>query len=182
MSEELVVRHCSPTLAGMKTANMYTCAYASEEEMREHVRQLNRTFGDKGLRAIPLRYRGGKALIYVFRPERLKEDLCDCTACSVLKERGYPCEKPICCLGQLVQRVQSGSDVPHEIGFFLGYPPEDVTGFMENRTPCNCPGPWKVYGDVDAARARFDRYKKCTEIYCNQWAKGRKLEHLVVKS
>jgi len=181
MSEELVIRHCSPTLAGLKTANMYTCAYDSEEEMRVHLRQLNRAFGNKGLSAIPLRYRGGKALVYVFRPERLKADLGNCTACSVLKERGYPCEKPICCLGKLVRRIQKGADVPHEIGFFLGYPPEDVTGFMENRKPCSCPGPWKVYGDVEAARVRFDRYKKCTQHYCDQWVNGRKLEQLVVK-
>lgn len=182
MSEELVVRHCSPTLAGMKTANMFSCTYTSEEEMRENLRSLNRTFGDKGLCAIPLRYRGGKALVYIFRPDRLKEDLRHCTACAVLKEKGYTDGEPIRCLGQLVRRLQNTSDVPHEIGFFLGYPPEDVTGFMENRTPCHCPGPWKVYGDVEAAKARFDRYKKCTEIYCDQWAKGRKLEHLAVKS
>lgn len=182
MSEELFVRHCSPTLAGMKTANMFACPYASEEEMRRQLRELNQSFSEKDLRVIPLRYRNGKALLYLFRPERLKEDLCNGTACSVLKQQGYPCEKPICCLGQLVQRIQNSSDVPHEIGLFLGYPPEDVTGFMENRTPHDCPGPWKVYGDVEQARRRFAQYKKCTESYCDRWANGCPLSRLAVKS
>lgn len=182
MSEELVVRHCSPTLAGLKTANMFTCPYASEEQMRRQLREWNHKLVDKGLCAIPLRYRGGKGLIYLFRLDRLKADLGDLEACALLQERGYCCEKPCICLRQLIAKMQDAADIPHEIGLFLGYPPEDVTGFLENRPAHHCPGPWKVYGDVEEARERFDRYKKCTTAYCNQWAKGRGIEHLAVKS
>ena len=100
----------------------------------------------------------------------------------MLQERGYSCDQPCRCLNQLVSRLRDTSDVPHEIGLFLGYPPEDVSGFLENRKPCSCPGPWKVYGNVEEARARFDLYKKCTRAYCEDWANGCGLEHLAVKS
>ena len=35
MSEELIVRYCSPTLAGMKTGNMFNCTYSDITEMQE---------------------------------------------------------------------------------------------------------------------------------------------------
>ena len=182
MSEELLVRHCSPTLAGLKTASMFSCGFASEEEMRNQIRNLNKRFAGKGLCIIPLRYGRGKGLVYVFRPQMLKKDLCDGEACSVLKERGYPCEHPAKCLTCLANRVRGCSEVPHEIGLFLGYPPEDVVGFLENRTPCSCSGLWKAYGDAEEARKRFASYKACTNTYCDQYAGGKALEHLVVPS
>ena len=41
MPEEVFVRHCSPTLAGIKTANLFSCRFADEKEMRDSVRRLN---------------------------------------------------------------------------------------------------------------------------------------------
>jgi hypothetical protein len=35
MSEDLFVRHCAPTLAGLKTGNLFTCEFESEYEMQD---------------------------------------------------------------------------------------------------------------------------------------------------
>ena len=43
MSEEMLVKHCSPTLAGMKTGSMFVCRYDRVNEMQNSVRQWNRT-------------------------------------------------------------------------------------------------------------------------------------------
>ena len=67
MSEELLVRNCAPTLAGLKTGNLFTCPYACREEILESLRQLNRRLGSKGIRAVPLRFSEQKALIYLGR-------------------------------------------------------------------------------------------------------------------
>ena len=56
MSEELVIRHCSPTLAGLKTANMFACQFESKEELRDELSSLNKILINKGLRALPLKY------------------------------------------------------------------------------------------------------------------------------
>ncbi|MBP0060806.1 MAG: DUF3793 family protein [Eubacterium sp.] len=41
----------------------------------------------------------------------------------------------------------------------LGYPAEDVQGFIENETKeCKCVGCWKVYGDVEQAQKKFEQY------------------------
>lgn len=63
MPEEMLVKHCSPTLAGMKTGNLFVCGYSSEDEMRDSVRIWNGTLSCKGVRILPLRYHDGKALI-----------------------------------------------------------------------------------------------------------------------
>ena len=42
MSEELLVMHCSPTLAGIKTGNLFSCSFPNEYEMKECVRCWNR--------------------------------------------------------------------------------------------------------------------------------------------
>ena len=33
MSEELIIRCCAPTLASIKTGNMFTCPYTDKEEL-----------------------------------------------------------------------------------------------------------------------------------------------------
>jgi len=55
MSEEMIIKHCSPTLAGIKTGNMFSCAFESVEDMKFSIRNLNRTLSKKGLRVLPLR-------------------------------------------------------------------------------------------------------------------------------
>ena len=90
MSEEVLIRHCSPTLAGIKTGNMFTASYANEKELRQDLRSLNRRFAAKGLRIIPLRCKENRALLYLYRPKKLADDLKHCEAKDILEENGYP--------------------------------------------------------------------------------------------
>ena len=120
-------------------------------------------------------------LIYIYRPRKLSADLSDTTAVRIPKDCGYntgSCEK---CVVKLVQKLRNDRDFPHEIGVFLGYPPEDVCGFMEQGPDyCKCTGCWKVYGDEAAAQKKFAQYKKCTKVYYDQLAKGKDIERLTV--
>ena len=77
MSGEVMVRHCSPTLAGLKTGSMFSYPFENNINLRNSVRYWNRLFFGKGLRVLPLCYRKGRALIYVFRPKKLDQDLRD---------------------------------------------------------------------------------------------------------
>lgn len=42
MPEEYVIDHCSPTLAGLKTANMFPVKLEPDEDIAGEVRNLNR--------------------------------------------------------------------------------------------------------------------------------------------
>lgn len=181
MSEEMIINHCSPTLAGIKTGALFNCAYPSERELRSAVRAWNKTLSPKGLRVLPLRYNGRTALIYIYRPAMLSIDLKDELARRLLAKCGYVSETPEGCIVQLMRRFAECEEFPHEIGLFLGYPPEDVCGFIANKA-CGykCVGYWKVYGDEEKAKKAFARFEKCTRCYCRQHAKGTGIERLAV--
>lgn len=177
MSEELIVRHCAPTLANLKTGSLFVCPITDRPSFFSSLRSLNELLVPKGLRALPLRIREYSALVYLYRPSRLKKDLEDPAAIKILQDHGYSCYGK--CLPRLIERVRASEEFPHEIGLFLGYPPEDVQGFLEHR-PCKCSGCWKVYGDENKAKKTFDLYKKCERVYCQQLARGIDIKRLTV--
>lgn len=177
MSEDLIVRHCAPTLANLKTGSLFVCPITDRPSFFSSLRSLNELLVPKGLRALPLRIREHSALVYLYRPSRLKKDLEDPAAIKILQDHGYSCYGK--CLPKLIERVRASEEFPHEIGLFLGYPPEDVQGFLDHR-PCKCSGCWKVYGDENKAKKTFDLYKKCERVYCQQLARGIDIERLTV--
>lgn len=183
MSEDYLIRNCAPTLAGIKTASLFTCPFDTKEALLDSVRKMNRWLSVKGLRLLPLRFSDKKALIYLYRPARLRSDLSQETADKLLRQQGYDtasCEK---CVVHLIRKLRQQEDFPHEIGLFLGYPAEDVHGFMEQGPDCcKASGCWKVYGDEEAAKKKFAQYKKCTRVYRDQWAKGTDIERLTVST
>lgn len=181
MSEDIIVRHCSPTLAGMKTGNMFSYLFTNIDEMRKSVRHWNHLLGRKGLRVLPLKFQDNRALVYVYRISLLSRDLKNDTVCQLLKERGYETEMPERCIVQLIKKLEGCNEFPHEIGLFLGYPPEDVCGFIENRAQdCKLIGYWKVYGNEENAKTTFEKYKKCTDVYIKQFALGRSIDRLTI--
>lgn len=182
MSEEDIIRFCSPTLAGIKPGNLFTATYDDSEQLQKELDVLANRLSAKGVKILSLRQKQGRALLYFYRPCLLKECLRHLGARLLLQQRGYPPDQPQRCLKKLWQHLQTESDFPHEIGLFLGYPPEDVQGFIEQKA-CNskCTGYWKVYGDQKKAEQIFDRYKKCTACFLANWQRGVSLEQLTVK-
>ena len=182
MMEETLLRMAAPTLAGIKTGSLFPYYYESREKLGTEMGRLNRLLIPRGLRLVLMRLTERSALLYLFRPSELEKDLCDGTACELLRCAGYPCINCEACLRHLLRRFQCGEEFPHEIGLFLSYPPEDVKGFLNNRDNYKAICLWKVYGDEEKARHMCARYQKCTECYCRMWQKGRRLEQLAVAS
>ncbi len=179
MSEETLIRHCSPTLAGLKTGNIFSSDFENKESLYSEIRNLNHILKAKGLRVLPLRYQNKRALIYLYRPAKLKADFQCCEVCQILKEQGYKNANQNQCLAELISRLRTEEAFPHEIGLFLGYPPEDVSGFIR-KEPCRCTGYWKVYHNQKEALKTFAKYRKCTEVYLEEYRNGTSLEKLAV--
>lgn len=182
MSIDYVIQHAAPTLAGIKTGNLFPCTFTSTQDMVRDLREVNRVLVPRGLRLLPLRRKDDRALLYLFRPADLSRDLAGQEARRLLREAGYGDDLThLVCLRELTRRLREGEDFPHEIGLFLGYPPEDVAGFMTHRGKnCKCVGCWKVYGDEQAARNLFEKYEMCSKIYSRQWQQGKSIEQLTV--
>lgn len=180
MPDEMVIRHCASTLASVKTGSLFSCPCESEEEVIHGVRELNQRLCSKGLRVLTLRRRDGKCLVYVYRPRKLAHDLSDEHARCILADLNYPSGNPGRCLRHLLKRLRTSKEFPHEIGLFLGYPPEDVEGFICRKEEAKCVGCWKVYSDVERAQRVFTQYEHCTNIYLRQYAQGKCIERLTV--
>lgn len=182
MSEQSFIRNTAPTLAGLKTGSLFPFHYESRAQALRELRSFNRRLTPKGLRLVPLRMTERFAMLYLYRPTRLREDLREKETAGLLRQAGYESCDDVGCLCELCRRLKEQSDFPHEIGLFLGYPPEDVRGFMEHRDEgCKCVGCWKVYGDEQAAKRKFAQYESCTKSYLRQHARGQSLEKLTVK-
>lgn len=181
MSEKTLVENCSPTMAGLKTGNLFSCEFKSKKEIMESIRRLNVRLVPRGVRMIPVKFTGNRALIYMYRPQKLSKDLRDSTALSILNEKLYPTKNPQSCVAELVRRLRTEDDFPHEIGLFLGYPSGDVEGFIKNKAKgAKCVGTWKVYTDEESAKRKFALYKKCKKVYEAAYEKHNSFDRLVV--
>lgn len=182
MSEEILVKQGAPTLAGIKTGSLFPCPCRDEGALLDDIRRLNRLLAPKGLCLLPIRFKDGQALLYLYRPAVLHRDLQNRLARRILSDAGYPtdggCGR---CVAQLIRRFREDGQFPHEVGLFLSYPPEDVQGFIDHRA-CDfkCAGLWKVYGDERRAQRLFSRFKHCTEDYCARWQTGWDIDRLAV--
>lgn len=177
MSDERVVRQCSPTLAGIKTGNLFPC---NDVLLQADIRSINRKLVSRGLRMIPIPA-PRNMLVYLYRPQRLARDLQDPVARQILEERGYQRGREAWMVMQLVRRFAQKGAFPHEVGLFLGYPPQDVDAFIHHHCAACAVGCWKAYGNVAQAKRQFAMCKKCTQIYCGLYEKGIPIEKLAVK-
>lgn len=181
MLEEYLIECCSPTLASIKTANMFNFPFSSDKELYRQIDCWNKIIGSKGVSLTVLRKRENTALIYVYRRARLQADLEKSGVRSFLGECGYGRKDVDGALNKLKARLENDDEFPHEIGVFLGYPLEDVIGFIRNGGKnCKCTGCWKVYCNECEAVKTFDRFKKCSSAYAQLWSRGKSVWQLTV--
>lgn len=180
MSYEMIVKHCAPTLAGLKIGNLFSYTYENEEILEKQLQQNNRLLNKKGIHFCILRKKNGIALVYVYRVNRLHELLENKQIQHFLMEQGYHDFSLEVCLG-LLQSHLVNCDFPHEIGIFLGYPLEDVKAFIKYKgNHYKHVGYWKVYNNLNEALLTFEKFKKCTNIYCQKYASGYDISRLTV--
>jgi len=181
MLEKYFIEHCSPTLASIKCANLFSCSYTSEQQFDEQLSQWNVHFMPKGIQLFVLRKRNGTALVYMYRPVQLAKDLCKPETAAFLGQYGYTDMNIDAVINRLAARVQLTDSFPHEIGVMLGYPLADVIGFIIHKGEnCKLSGTWKVYGDEHTAARTFARLKKCKAVYKNLYSKGKSVLRLTV--
>ena len=89
MSEEILVRHCSPTLANIKTGNLVNCRIDSVYRLKKDIISLNSVLNAKGVSIRVLYCSSERALIYVYRPEKLNADMQNGKNKKFLNSIGY---------------------------------------------------------------------------------------------
>lgn len=181
MLENQMIKHCAPTLAGIKSAGLLNYYYADEQIARNELKALNSMLNERGVYVEALLWREKSVLIYTYRPSHLQKELRQPGALELLAQYGYGNCDMEQCIKHLKTRLQHYTCFPHEIGIFLGYPLEDVIGFIENEGQnCKCRGLWKVYCNELETTRLFEKLKKCTSIYLKVFASGRSIAQMTV--
>ena len=132
--EKALVYHCSPTLSGLKPANLLSLSKRDYPHLPELAEEYSLLLSSKGIQLEIVCSCGQRWLLLVFRPQMLAEQLADRRAFALLRQAGYPvlADRPlnlVALLSHLKKRLSQSEGFPHEIGLFHGYPLEDVIGF-----------------------------------------------------
>ncbi|MCQ4727415.1 DUF3793 family protein [Anaerotignum faecicola] len=176
--EKLLILHCSPTLLGLKQASLFSCPAVKEEEFTPLLGRYNILLNPKDIYFKVLYRCGARFYILTYRKKPMLASLKNHAVNGFLKSIGYPTqtdgtdyvEKMVL---HLAGRITGCDSFPHEFGFFMGYPAQDVIAFIENggRNYKFC-GYWKVYGNEEEARRLFERYRKCREVLLKKAESG----------
>ncbi|MDO4428324.1 MAG: DUF3793 family protein [Atopobiaceae bacterium] len=156
-------------LAGRKPAAVFGFRMPPDDSAhpasmrRLHVKTLIGTYAWHlrrfGVRVSLLGWREGRAMLLIWRPRNIRLLLSGVGVRPFLAKNHLPSRSGVL-MRELRRRLRAyygnGAPFPHEIGFVLGYPIEDVDGFMsDGGQGARACGRWKVYGDVDEALRRF---------------------------
>jgi hypothetical protein len=164
--ESLLACFAAPTILGLKPGNLINLRRVGDgavaatwgsrkEELLRKFKVEAFTFSSR------MTGEDSGVLLMLYKKELVARAIFARKAWSILEPLGYgQCVPSVeFCLEHLRERFKS--EFPHEIGLFLGYPPEDVEGFIRNEGRCalEC-GYWKVYGDVRRARRTFRLFER----------------------
>ncbi len=164
--------HTAPTLLGIKCANLVSIS-TDAFDIAYQTAYFNARAKSKGLQCQVLCQCRNKTLVLVYRRPLLEARLAQPEIRHLLRQCGYTDFSLQGSLERLAERMAYSEEFPHEIGVFLGYPLEDVEGFIANRGEnFKCCGCWKVYGCPESAKRTFANYEKCRIFLCNKLNQG----------
>ena len=157
--ETQIALQCAPLISGLKVSNLLIISAEDEALVRVILRR-------SGISFFRLLRTGEKVTFLLFRKNPLEAYLKQVE--TMLVEAGYA----ELSLGNILSTFQkryahymsAGGRFPHEMGLLLGYPAEDVKGFVENEGKNFLySGYWKVYADVEEKRRLFQKFENAKE-------------------
>lgn len=159
--ETQLALQCAPVLAGLKISNLLNVN-------SKQGALIQKLLAATELSCYVLLRNGHRMTILIYHKKMLKAYLADKRVQSFLAEQGYEEMSLEEMLHLLSQRYQSHMEkragFPHELGVFLGYPMEDVEGFIENNGEnFLCLGYWKVYQNRQAKLELFQKFERAKE-------------------
>lgn len=172
-----LVMQCAPVIAGIKVSNLLIIKTETLFSTLDILKSSHLCY-------FLLRKDSEKTTILLYNPKKIKEYLEQEEITAFLKQLGYK----DCSLGQVLsvfrKRYQNymkqPQEFPHEMGILLGYPMEDVTGFMKNKGKNFLyMGYWKVYENLSDKIQLFRRYEIAEEQQVRMIADGKEMSEII---
>ena len=152
---------CAPVLTGIKISNLLNVE-------REYEGSVCRILRNTGIVSYRLLSCENKTVFLLFQRQELDLYLKEQKVQAFFISNGYKDLSLIGILKRFSQQYATymfrGGKFPHEMGLLLGYPVEDVQGFIEHKGKDYLyAGYWKVYTDLEEKKALFDAYESAKE-------------------
>ena len=153
---EYIVKYCAQTLAGIKSANLFSIEINDKKNIYKEISDINKCVVKLVVRVMPLYEKSNRMLIYVYRPKLIQKDFENSLCKSLLKEKGY-CNKCVyTCIECLRKRINEEKDLNIKNGY------------------------WRVYQNKNKAIKKFNSYDNCTRIFVNKFMSGTSIQELTV--
>ena len=172
-----LVFQCAPFLIGYKISNLVVMAECDWQKLSGilHGSCIGRRI---------LYEERDKLTILLYHPDMLAAYLCDRGVRDILWAEWYRAFDVESVLTAFIERYREsrrrGADFPHELGLLLGYPLEDVRGFISNKGKNSLyAGYWKVYANVPAKRSIFRQYESAKETLFTMMYQGIGLAEII---
>ena len=168
---------CAPLITGLKLSNLLTIS-------PDGFRQVEQITEGSFISLYPLLETEEKIVLLLYRKERLEKYLKMPQVQRLLVEEGYTDSDlehvlPVFC-GRYETYVENKKGFPHELGLLLGYPPEDVEGFIRHQGKNSlCTGYWKVYADKEGKQKLFKKYEYAKENLIQLLHYGLKMAEII---
>ena len=176
--EKDLLTFASPALLGRKQANLFSFSVDCLTDYRKEIDRYKKELAPLGISVEYLYCLQNRVYLLVYRKDMMLQYLRQPAVKEFLIKEGYPAnigeeESLYQTLCILRKHIIQGAEFPHEVGFFFGYPPEDVFSFIcEKGQNYKLVGDWKVYGDGKAALRTFRSYARCRKRLMEQATAG----------
>ncbi len=156
-----IVLQCAPLISGLKISNLLTIYKENENELRELLENTSISY-------YFLLAKENKITVLLYKEDDLVSYLSESKVKNFLKQRNYKnlSLNQILPLFKLRYQEYMGNkkEFPHEMGVLLGYPIEDVEGFVYNKGKnFLLTGYWKVYENKPAKEQLFHKFETVKE-------------------
>ncbi|MFT3985621.1 MAG: DUF3793 family protein [Lachnospiraceae bacterium] len=152
---------CAPLISGLKLSNLLIIR-------PDQLREVKHILRGTDICCQILLETEEKVTVLLYDQERLAAYLSERKVSELLRKMGYESNDITEILLIFCRRYQTYMEqkqtFPHEMGVLLGYPIEDVEGFIQNNgQDFLCTGYWKVYGNLPAKERLFQRFEHVRE-------------------
>ena len=132
-----------------------------------------------------LRQTDEKVILLLYKEQELQQQLLEADTRAFLKSYGYTQFAVEDVLDLFKKRycdnLCTTKDFPHEMGVLLGYPLEDVKGFINNRgRNFLYTGYWKVYSDLQQKMDLFGRFEQAKEQMIRLLSYGMDIQEIIM--
>ena len=171
-----IALQCSLVLSGIKPSNLLIYSNHCEGCISEELKNT-------GAEHMKLYTGKNDSVSIIFNREKLEKSLLDEENREFIKQYGYEDFSVNSVIEKLAGRYtefkEGRAEFPHEMGIVLGYPLEDVSGFIENNGKNYLySGYWKVYKNAEEKIRLFKTYKDIKKYFVEQIENGRQIHQI----